>query len=95
MARLVPNRRHAKVLESVQPGRREKDVFPTAYKMNTRHALAELFDRDYEWAAASRTGLDRYLQPWPRLGKMAASLERRFPRGMQTALVICARKRMA
>lgn len=33
-ARLTPNRLHAKVLKLVQPWRIEKDVFPTAYKLN-------------------------------------------------------------
>ena len=35
-ARVVPNDHHAKALERLQPGREERDVFRTAYKMNTR-----------------------------------------------------------
>ncbi len=92
-ARLVPNRKHSKVLTTFQPGRQEQDVFHTAYRMNTRKQVAELFGADYEWATASRTGLDRYLMPWPRLGRMAAAVEGRFPRGLQSAFVICARKK--
>jgi 2-polyprenyl-3-methyl-5-hydroxy-6-metoxy-1,4-benzoquinol methylase len=92
-ARIVPNGSHARVLEVLQPGRTEKDVFPTEYKMNSRKSLHALFDADFEWAAASRTSLDQYLLPWPRLGRAAASVERRLPRAMQSALVICARKR--
>jgi SAM-dependent methyltransferase len=92
-ARLVPNRKHSQVLTTFQPGRQEQDVFHTAYRMNTRKAIGELFGADYEWATASRTGLDRYLMPWPRLGRIAAAVEGRFPRGLQSALVICARKR--
>jgi SAM-dependent methyltransferase len=92
-ARLVPNPSHAKVLHTFQPGRQEQDVFHTAYKMNTRKDLAALFDRDYDWAAASRTGLDRYFQPWPKLAKAAAVVERRLPRSLQQGLVLCARKR--
>jgi hypothetical protein len=91
----VPNTSHAKVLDTFQPGREERDVFRTAYKMNTRKDLAALFDRDYDWAAASRTGLDRYLLPWPTLSKTAAAVERRLPRAAQTALVLCARKHSA
>jgi hypothetical protein len=82
------------VLEVLQPGRTEQDVFPTQYKMNSRKSLHALFDADFEWAAASRTSLDQYLLPWPRLGRTAAAIERRLPRALQSALVICARKRV-
>jgi SAM-dependent methyltransferase len=92
-ARLVPNRSHSRVLTTFQPGRQAQDVFHTAYRMNTRKDLAALFNADYEWAAASRTGLDRYLMPWPKVASTAAMVERRLPRVMQTALVICARKK--
>lgn len=92
-ARLVPNNRHASVLSRLQPGRRERDVFATTYRMNTRRALHALLDERFEWAAASRTGLDQYLKPWPRLGRFVESVERRLPRGLQMALVVCARKR--
>jgi SAM-dependent methyltransferase len=92
-ARLVPNRAHARVLNVLQPRRLEKDVFATAYRMNTRPALHALFDRDFEWAAASRTGLDQYLKPWPKLGRFVEGAERRLPRSAQMALVVCARRR--
>jgi SAM-dependent methyltransferase len=92
-ARLVPNRSHAKVLETFQPGREEQDVFRTAYKMNTRKDLAALFDQDFEWAAASRTGLDRYLMPWPTVAKAALAVEQRLPRAAQQGLVLCARRK--
>jgi SAM-dependent methyltransferase len=92
-ARAVPNRKHSKVLNVFQPGRQEQDVFHTAYLMNSRKQLAALFDADYDWAAASRTGLDRYFMPWPRVAGAAVAVERRLPRAMHTGLVICARKR--
>ncbi len=92
-ARLVPNRSHARILRVLQPGRLECDVFPTAYRMNTRRDLAELLDKDFEWAAASRTGLEQYLLRWPRLAKTVDSIERRLPRSTHMALVVCARRR--
>jgi SAM-dependent methyltransferase len=92
-ARLVPNSSHSKVLNTFQPGRQQHDVFRTAYKMNTRKDLAALFDADYEWAAASRTGLDRYFMPWPKVAKTAVAIERRLPRALQQGLVLCARRR--
>lgn len=93
-ARLVPNRSHSKVLDTFQPGRQAQDVFRTAYLMNTRKQLADLFDRDFEWAAASRTGLDRYLMPWPKVAGAAVAVERRLPRTLQSGLVVCARRRV-
>jgi SAM-dependent methyltransferase len=41
-AAIIPNRFHAKVLGFVQPGRKEKDVFPTVYRANTIRALRRL-----------------------------------------------------
>jgi SAM-dependent methyltransferase len=43
-ARLVPNRFHARLLATVQPGSRgEKDVFPVRYRMNTLQAVRRAF----------------------------------------------------
>jgi 2-polyprenyl-3-methyl-5-hydroxy-6-metoxy-1,4-benzoquinol methylase len=42
IASLIPNRLHAKVLDKVQPGRKEEDVFPTYYRANTIHSLNRL-----------------------------------------------------
>ena len=42
-ARLVPNRLHGKIVSRVQPFRKEEDVFPTCYRMNTPGALRRLF----------------------------------------------------
>jgi SAM-dependent methyltransferase len=92
-ARVVPNRKHSQVLTTFQPGRAAQDVFHTAYKMNTRKDLAALFDADYEWGAAFRTGLNRYLLPWPKLGAVAVAVERRLPQSMHAGLIVSARKK--
>ena len=42
-ARAVPNAWHTRVLRRLQPGRKEVDVFPTQYAMNTRPRLRRLF----------------------------------------------------
>jgi len=49
-AQLVPSSLHARVLQRVQPGgRAEKDVFPTAYRLNTKAAIRRWFpDRQFE-----------------------------------------------
>ena len=41
VARLVPNRFHARVVKVVE-GREEEDTFPTAYKTNTRSDVDRL-----------------------------------------------------
>lgn len=42
-SRLVPNRLHAKLLRLIQPHRKERDVFPTAYLLNTPRAIRHHF----------------------------------------------------
>lgn len=93
-SRSVPNSRHAKVLQVLQPGREERDVFPTAYRMNTRKDLAALLDADYDWTVSHRGGLHHYLHPWPALARAAAATEPRLPRAMRTTLVVYARKHL-
>ena len=59
VARLVPNRFHAKVVSTVE-GRPEEDTFPTAYKTNTRSDIERL-------ARLARLDLERidYLSQYP------------------------------
>jgi SAM-dependent methyltransferase len=92
-ARLVPNQAHARALERLQPGREERDVFDTVYAMNTRKDVARLFDDDFDWAIARRTGLEQYFKPWPRLRRSVATVERHLPTPMWMALVVFARRR--
>ena len=40
---LTPNKLHSKFLKYIQPNRREEDIFPTAYKMNTVSSIKKLF----------------------------------------------------
>lgn len=42
-ARLVRNSRHSSVLDHAQPGRRSEDVFPTAYRLNSRSDIRRTF----------------------------------------------------
>jgi SAM-dependent methyltransferase len=53
-ATLVPNRSHANVLKFAQPGRQERDIFPTRYKLNSRRALERYFTPD-QWLNCSYT----------------------------------------
>lgn len=92
-ARIVPNDRHARAIDRLQPGRAERDVFRTAYKMNSRKDLARLLDADFDWALAHRTGLEQYFKPWPRLRRVVAGTERHLPMSMWMSLVVFARRK--
>lgn len=54
-ARAVPNKLHKRVLRWMQPQRPAVDVFPTAYKLNTRAAVKRYFGPN-EW--------DTVMFPW-------------------------------
>ncbi len=45
---LVPNQFHTRILKWAQPGRKEVDVFPTRYRLNTRSRLKKAFDPE-QW----------------------------------------------
>ena len=92
-ARLVPNRLHSRVLRRFQPGREEIDVFPTAYRMNSRRDLGAVLDDRFDWTATSRSGLEQYLKRWPSLRTAAKVVEPRLPGPVQMALVVYARRR--
>lgn len=92
-ARAVPNHRHADVVARLQPGRQAADVFPTAYRMNSKKALAELLDRDYDWSVSHRGGLNHYFHPWPRFARVVAACEPRLPKPLRTSIVVYARKK--
>ncbi|WP_425257369.1 class I SAM-dependent methyltransferase [Rubrivivax sp. RP6-9] len=59
VARLVPNRHHAKVVKTVE-GRAEEDTFPTAYRTNTRRDVCRL-----SAAAGLRVTGFEYLSQYP------------------------------
>lgn len=53
-ATLIPNALHNAVLQRLQPDRKERDVFPTRYRMNTVSAIRRLFPSD-RWNNYSTT----------------------------------------
>ena len=46
VARLVRNSRHSSVLKRVQPDRKERDVFPTAYRLNSLSEISNYFSSE-------------------------------------------------
>ena len=94
-ARAVPNRLHTRVLSVLQPQRREQDVFPTVYRLNTlrtvrRHFSAPHFiDASYAWdpeaAYFASTGLgDRVMR----------GVSRVTPERLRAVLMIFLQKRL-
>ena len=82
-----------RVLEHLQPGREERDVFETAYRMNSRQDLQALLAPEFDWALARRTGLEQYCKPWPTLRRAVGPVERVLPTSLWMALVVFARRR--
>ena len=66
-ASLAPNRLHPRLLNVIQPGRQERDVFPTCYKLNTRRALARHFPasgwENYSYTWSPNPGY-HFNNPW-------------------------------
>jgi SAM-dependent methyltransferase len=93
VARAVPNDRHRSWLKVLQPRRREQDVFPTRYWINTERELRTLFGGAFELNIVHRVGLEQYLLRWPRLARAVMAVEPRLPKAMQMTLVVYARRR--
>lgn len=53
-AQMIPNRLHIAVLEKLQPSRRDVDVFPTRYRLNTMRAIRKYFPTK-QWENSSYT----------------------------------------
>jgi ubiquinone/menaquinone biosynthesis C-methylase UbiE len=45
VARIVKNSQHSWLLRQIQPNRKEEDIFPTAYKMNTLKSVSDIFSK--------------------------------------------------
>ena len=68
-------------------------MFQTAYRIDTRHDLQELFAPQFDWALARRTGPEQYCKPWPALRRAVGPVERVLPTSLWMALVVFARRR--
>ncbi|GAA4820390.1 class I SAM-dependent methyltransferase [Nocardioides caeni] len=89
-ARAVPNSLHTRVLSRVQPERKDIDVFPTRYAMNTRRRLRELFS-GHELFVYGDEAVPTYFEQH-RAAWLAASLYGRLtPRRMSSTLLVFVR----
>ena len=85
-ARLVPNRRHSRALDRIQPGRKSEDVFPTRYRMNSRRAMKRLFSRYGEVTVYTNSAEPAYHFGSPLLYRLGMIAHKLLPAGLQTAL---------
>lgn len=89
-ARSVPNSLHTRVLSRIQPDRKEVDVFPTRYAMNTRPALRRLFAGNEVYVyghEAVPTYFERYRWTW----HAASAFGRLTPRRLASTLLVFVR----
>lgn len=59
-SRLINNRLHAKFLSKIQPERKEIDVFPTQYRLNTKRQIMKFFGNQAKVAVYTAAGDPAY-----------------------------------
>lgn len=59
-ARMVPNSKHSDYIKHLQPERKSKDVFPTAYKLNTLSSIEKNFKGFASFSYIFRTNPSYY-----------------------------------
>ncbi|HEX7738251.1 MAG TPA: methyltransferase domain-containing protein [Marmoricola sp.] len=93
-ARAVPNRLHSKLLERLQPGRQERDVFPTRYAMNTRRDLRRLFpDATHRRYLYNHTSEPTYFGTSTAASRVAGTIGRLTPPPLEPTLMAFIQKR--
>jgi SAM-dependent methyltransferase len=94
LSRLIPNRLHAKVLQSVQADRRAEDVFPTVYRCNTRHKLRKLLERnDFDSALITYNAEPAYLSFSKLAYRLGVVHQRYATPGARNVIFVFAQKR--
>lgn len=91
-ARLVGNANHVRLLKYVQPDRRDYDVFPTRYRLNTPRSVHRHFGhkaRIVVYAVSSEPAY-HFNRPW--LFRMFKVMHAFVPERFQTTLVVFIRK---
>jgi SAM-dependent methyltransferase len=77
-AMLIKNRLHSKVLRFIQPDRKEVDIFPTAYKLNTLKSIKKNF-KDYKNFSYLYTSHPSYYANNKLLYKLLSFVHKIFP----------------
>jgi SAM-dependent methyltransferase len=94
-ARIVPNSLHKRVLRWMQPQRLSIDVFPTAYKLNTRAAVRRHFGPD-DWEVTMFPWSNEpcYMEDNPLAVRLLSFAGKHMPNYFQLHWHIFMRKRM-
>ncbi len=93
-ANIVPNHLHVAVLRHLQPQRRDYDVFPTRYRMNTRSALRRIFDPQvFEHGVYAFNSEPTYFPRSTVMWGIGGFIYRFMPETLGTVLMVFLRKR--
>lgn len=89
---LVPNRLHHAVLKRVSPQRKERDTFPTYYRLNSERDVRRHFP-DCEVATIRGSWEPAYFFGRPWLYRILLVLHKWLPKALGTACIFIIRKR--
>ncbi|MGB3805576.1 MAG: class I SAM-dependent methyltransferase [Erythrobacter sp.] len=92
LSRLVPNDLHARVLRFVQPGRKEADVFPTTYTLNTPTDIKRHFGADADVFCFRTSATPTYHFGRRGIYRAQALLHRLLPPQLDKGLCVFIRK---
>lgn len=93
LARLIPNRRHAKILGQVQLTRKELDVFPTKYQVNTVWTIRRMLKKyGLDGVVYGYEAEPSYLQFSSLLYRVGKYIHMLTPPAFRTCLFVFARK---
>lgn len=93
-ARLVPNRLHTPLLRRLQPARQAYDVFPTAYRLNTRRALREHFPPEaFIDVSYMHNGMPAYFGHSVSASRTARVVMRHMPESLSSLLFVFLQRR--
>jgi SAM-dependent methyltransferase len=94
-ARLAGNKRHVRLLGRIQPDRQAIDVFPTAYRLNTRSAVEHYFGKSGEVAVYAMSSEPAYHFGSALMFRLLRLVHKLTPGGLHTALFVFVRKNPA
>lgn len=95
-ANLIPNSLHAAILKYLQPDRKEIDIFPTKYELNTKKKLNKFFPRDeYEHCSYYINGEPAYFSNSILGWTLVKVMFRLLPPFMKSTMLIFIRKKPA
>jgi SAM-dependent methyltransferase len=91
---LVPNRLHTAVLRRLQPGKRSRDTFPTAYRLNSHAALRRWFPVErFAHHVYAYDAEPSYVGSSPTAMRAGLAMQRLLPARAASTLMIFIRKR--